>query len=340
MISLQRLGYESKKKKEVCIGCKCKQSRRPIPKKKGGDKPTSLCSKINSQGELQMICGVKIEIYSEQLCRELLNSPFLNFKTPVEEKTGLVHFPKTDTYRHLRFALFESNRIEIRGSLHKYWREENFSDFSFSDLKKCLNDLQEKFKIDLSEARISNVEFGVNVSPLFNPYEFCENLIVFRGKNFDRMKTRNGKPNIGFECGLNQYSVKIYDKAKQYLKTENILRVEIPVCRMAYLSGVGIKNLADLKEKTVLKALGRVLLECYSNVVVNDNTVRKARLTANEKRIYSLCSNPKEWELFNRKQRYKRKKQFERIVSKYGKRNWKEETEKMISDKWAMLLNM
>lgn len=286
-----------------------------------------------------MICGVKIEIYSEQLCRELLNNPFLNFKTPVEEKTGLVHFPKTETYRNLRFALFKSNRIEIRGSLHKYWKGENFSDFSFSDLKKCLNDLQEKFRIDLSEARISNVEFGVNVSPIFNPYEFCENLIVYKGEPFQRMRVRNGKPNIGFECGLNQYSVKIYDKGKQYLKTENILRVEIPVCRMAYLSGVGIKNLSDLKEKTVLKALGRVLLECYSNVVVNDNTVRKARLSANEKRIYSLCSNPKEWELFNRKQRYKRKKQFERIVSKYGKRNWKEETAKMISDKWAMLLN-
>lgn len=287
-----------------------------------------------------MICGVKIEIYCEQLCRELLNNPLLNFKTPVEEKTGLIHFPKTDTYRHLRFALFESNRIEIRGSLHKYWREENFSDFSFSDLVKCLNDLQEKFNIDLTLARISNVEFGVNISPLFNPYEFCENLIVYKGEPFQRMKVRNGKPNIGFECGLNQYSVKIYDKAKQYLKTENILRVEIPVCRMAYLSEIRIKTLADLKEKTVLKELGRVLLECYSNVVVNDNTVRKARLTANEKRIYSLCSNPKEWERFNRKQRYKRKKQFERIVAMYGKQNWKEKTAKMISDKWGALLNM
>lgn len=287
-----------------------------------------------------MICGVKIEIYSEQLCRELLNNPFLNFKTPVEEKTGLIHFPKTDTYRHLRFALFESNRIEIRGSLHKYWKGENFSDFTFSDLKECLNELQENFKIDLSEARISNVEFGVNVSPLFNPYEFCENLIAYKGEPFQQMRVRNGKPNIGFECGLNQYSVKIYDKAKQYLKTENILRVEIPVCRMAYLSEVRIKTLADLKEKTALKALGRVLLECYSNVVVNDNTVRKARLTANEKRIYGLCSNPKEWERFNRKQRYKRRKQFERIVSKYGKRNWKEETAKMISDKWGALLNL
>ncbi len=287
-----------------------------------------------------MIDGVKIEIYSEQLCRQLLNNPMLKFLTPVEENTGEIHFPKRTVFKHLYFSIYQSHRIEIRGSLHKYWREENFSDFSFSDLKECLNDLQERFNIDLAKARISKVEFGVNVSPLFNPYEFCENLIVYRGKSFDRMKTRNGKPNIGFECGLNQYSVKIYDKGKQYLKTENILRVEIPVCRMAYLSKLGIKTLADLKEKTILKALGRVLLECYSNVVVNDDTVRKARLTANEKRIYSLCSNPKEWERFNRKHRYKRKKQFERIVSKYSERNWKQETAKMISDKWGALLNM
>jgi len=340
VISLQQLRHENEKNKEVCIGCKCKQSGRPIPKKKGGDKPTSLCSKINSQGELQMICGVKIEIYSELLCKELLNNPLLKFLTPVEEKTGEIHFPKRTVYNYLHFSIYQSNRIEIRGSLHKYWRGENFSDFTFSELNKCLNDLQEKFKIELTEARISNIEFGVNVSPLFNPYEFCENLIAYKGEPFQRMRVRNGKPNIGFECGLNQYSVKIYDKAKQYLKTENILRVEIPVCRMAYLSEVRIKTLADLKEKPILKALGNVLLECYSNVVLNDNSVKRGRLTANEKRIYGLCSNPKEWERFNRKQRYKRKKQFERIVSKYGKQNWKEITAKMISDKWGMLLNM
>lgn len=287
-----------------------------------------------------MICGVKIEIYSEQLCKELLNNPLLTFLTPVEEKTGEIHYPKKTVYNHLHFAIYQSSRIEIRGSLHKYWKGENFSDFTYSDLNKCLNDLQEKFNIHPQEARLSNVEFGVNVSPMFNPYEFCESLIAYRGKPFERMKTRGGKPNIGFECWLNQYSVKLYDKGKQYLKSENKLRIEIPVCRMAYLSEVGLRTLADLREKSILKALERVLIKCYAEVVIDDETVKGARLTANEKRIYGLCSNPKEWGRFNRKQRHKRKKQFEGILVKYGKRKWKEITAKMISEKWGALLNM
>ncbi len=286
-----------------------------------------------------MICGVKIEINSKELCNKLLANPLLKFLTPVEEQTGEMHFPKYATFRHLHFSIYQSNRIEIRGSLHKYWKGENHSDFSFSEIGMCLNDLEQKLNLNLSQARISNLEFGVNVSPIFNPYEFAESLLVYKGETFEKMRTKNGKPNIGFECGRNQYRVKIYDKGKQYLKSFNILRIEIPVTKMAYLSQVGINTLASLREKPVLKALGNVLLNCYCNVLVNDETVKNACLKANERRIYSLCSNPKEWERFNRKERYKRKKQFEAIVTRYGKRKWKNEVERLIADKWGMLLN-
>ena len=45
--------------------------------------------------------------------------------TPMEEATGEIHFPKFAEYQNLRFKISESNRVEITGSLHKYWKGEN-----------------------------------------------------------------------------------------------------------------------------------------------------------------------------------------------------------------------
>lgn len=293
----------------------------------------------NPQGELQMFDGTKIEINSESLCMELMNNPLLKFMTPIEEKTGELYFPKRTKYNNLSFALFESNRIEIRGSLHSYLKGENFSDFTFSELIDCLKDLEQKFGIKSNEARISNLEFGVNLNTGFNPHEFCSNLIAYKGEPFSKMRTSARNISIGKENVFSQYAIKIYSKSLQYTKEENILRIENSVKRMKYLSEVGITHLSDLTDKSKIKALGRVLAENLSHVIVRDETVRNAKLTANERRIYTECSNPLEWESFDRKKRHKKKIQFEEIISKHGARNWKELTETMILNKWTYLLN-
>jgi hypothetical protein len=293
----------------------------------------------NPQGELQMFDGVKIEINSESLCMDLMNNDLLKFITPMEEKTGEIHFPKRTKYNSLFFSLFESNRIEIRGSLHNHWKGENFSDFSFSELNDCLNNLEQNFGIKSNEARISNLEFGVNLNTEFNPHEFCSNLIAYKGEPFSKMRTSARNISIGKETIFSQYGIKIYNKSLQYTKEENILRIENSVKRMKYLSEVGITHLSDLRDKFKIKALGSVLAENLSHVVINDNSVKNAKLTANERRIYTECSNPLEWETFDRKKRHKRKIQFEQIISKHGERNWKELTEKMILNKWTYLLN-
>ena len=293
----------------------------------------------NSQGELQMIDGIKIVIYSESLCMDLMNNSLLKFLTPLEEKTGEIYFPKRTKYKNLIFTLYESHRIEIRGSLHNHHKGENFSDFTFSELINCLIDLECKFGIKLNETKISNLEFGVNLITEFNPHEFCRNLIAYRGESFSKMKTSARNISIGKETKFSQYAIKIYNKSLQYTKEENILRIENSVNRMKYLSEVGITHLSDLTDKNKLKALGRVLSENLSHIVMNDETAKNGKLTANERRIYTECSNPLEWERFDRKKRHKRKNQFEQIISKHGERNWKDLTERMILNKWTYLLN-
>lgn len=287
-----------------------------------------------------MIDGVKIIFYSESVVNDLLRlgvEPEAKVKI---DSTGEMIFPKFAEYQNLRFKISESKRVEIKGSLHKYWSKgENYSNFTFSELQKSITELCLKLNINPLDAYLGGFEFGVNVSPQFNPFEFCENVIAYRNESFSKFKTSGKKMNIGFEARKQQYSVKVYDKGKQnYFKEENILRFEIKVSRMKFLQrkGINIFCLADLTKSEVLNQLGELLNEMFEECIISDK-VRTSDLTANESKIYTLCSNPKVWEKFDFRTRYKKRKQFERIIETKGVNKWKGITARMIRDKWNLL---
>lgn len=285
-----------------------------------------------------MIDGAKIIFYSESVVNDLLRlgvEPEANVKV---DSTGEMKFPKFAEYKNLRFKISESNRVEITGSLHKYWSKgENHSDFTFSELSECITDLCLKFNINPLEAHLAGFEFGVNVSPLFNPFEFCGHVIAYKNESFSKFRT-NKKIQIGFEAQKQQYSVKVYDKGKQYLKETNYLRFEVKVSKMKFLQSKGIKtfHLTDLLNPKVLNQLGELLNEMFEECIVSDK-VRTSDLTATELKIYTLCSNPKVWERFDSRERYRKRNQFERIIEKYGLNKWKGITARMIRDKWNLL---
>lgn len=286
-----------------------------------------------------MIDFVKIVFYSVTITTDLKKLG-IEIEIKINENTGEILFPKEAKYKGLEFKISESNRVEIRGSLHKYWKGENYTDFTFSELFDCITDLSYKFNINGHTANLHNLEFGVNVSPLFNPFEFCRRVIAYKNDSFSKFRTQ-GKTrfHIGFESEQQQYGLKIYDKGKQYFKRENILRYEVKTRKMQYLKKVGISFLSDLLDIEKITALGNIINETFRELIICEE-VKTVELTANEKRIFAICSNPKEWEKFNRKQRFKRKKQFNQILTTKGKTNDKETTARMIRDKWQMLLNI
>jgi hypothetical protein len=282
-----------------------------------------------------VIDGVKIIFYSESVVNDLLRlgvEPEAKVKI---DSTGEMIFPKFAEYQNLRFKISESKRVEITGSLHKYWKGENYSNFTFSELKRSITDLCLKLNINPLKAYLGGFEFGVNVSPQFNPFEFCENVIAYKNESFSKFRA-NKKIQIGFEAQKQQYSVKVYDKGKQYLKEDNILRFEIKVLKMEFLKRINISRLGDLTKPEVLIQLGELLNEMFGECIVSDK-VRTSDLTANESKIYTLCSNPKVWEKFDFRTRYKKRKQFERIIETKGVNKWKGITARMIRDKWNLL---
>jgi hypothetical protein len=92
---------------------------------------------------------------------------------------------------NLEFKLFPSGRIQISGSLHKYWNNgyHNYNAFNLNHVLEVIKDLEMKFGIDPFNMRLENLEFGVNISLTYNPNVLLDNLVSFKKRSFDNMKT-------------------------------------------------------------------------------------------------------------------------------------------------------
>ena len=261
-----------------------------------------------------MIDGVKI-VFFNKFFEDVLASLGIEISDRKTDGGGTLKCCKA-THHNLHITIYPSGRIEIAGSLHKYWKRENHSDFSFKELCECISDLCQKFNIDPLEARVHNLEFGVNVSPLFNPFEFCDNVIAYWDGKRPFKEMDEGETVIGFTCERTEYDIKIYDKGRQYKKEVNILRFE---------------------QRAKIEMLGHILNKTFANLIIAD-IVDTTQLSKKDLEIYRRCNNSKEWGKMERWERVRLKKEFKLIIDTYGKNQWIDPTAKMIDEKWRMLL--
>lgn len=290
-----------------------------------------------------MIDGVKIAFYCVRM-EEILSSLNILISERKIDGTGILRWSKA-THRHLHFKIYPNGRVEIKGSLHKYWKLENHSDFSFQELRECILDLCQNFKINPLQARINNLEFAVNIRPSYNPFSFCDHVIGYLDglKPFKEMD--DCIPVIGFMCQRSEYTVKVYDKGLQYKdelkqiydKSFNVLRFEKAVNRMRSIQQAGIKNLSDLTERAKIEKLGQILNKTFADLIIGDQ-INIDDLPPKELAIYNRCNNVKAWGKMKRWERVRFKPEFRRIIDTYGKNQWIAPTAKMIDEKWRMLL--
>lgn len=279
-----------------------------------------------------MIDGVKICFRSKTII-DRLNCLDVELFSKFSNKTG-EEIMRTADFRHLKIVIYPNGTVVIRGSLHKYWKGENSSNFSYTELVSCINDLAEKFDFIPSDVHIKNIEFGVNITTQFKPYIFCQYVIVHKNLPFNKFQST--RMQIGFICERLQYSLKFYDKGRQYAKHQNKLRFEIKTQKMAFIKKTGITTLSDLLNKNSLALLGNTLQNAFDELIIADQ-VDEANLTKNEKRIFIACSNPRNWENFQRNERCKYKKAFNNIIEKYGINHWKKTVANKITETWQIL---
>lgn len=240
-------------------------------------------------------------------------------------------------FENLKIKISPSGTVILNGSLHKYWKEENYSDFSHSDLIECIKKLSSELEFNPQKARVQNIEFGVNINPLFNAYDFCESVLAHKNKSLNTFQNKGIQ--IGFVCKRSQYSVKAYDKGRlEYTKHENILRFEIKTHKMYFIKEAKIKTLSDVTNKDCLAALGDIMKKIYADLIILDQ-VNKSKLSIEENKIFNECSNPKNWVKLKRQDRCKKKKLLNAIIEKHGLNQWNGKAAQMINDKWNMLFN-
>jgi hypothetical protein len=267
----------------------------------------------------------------------------LTFTTPINEKTGeMKDGVYNASFHNLEFEIYPSGRVLIKGSLHKYYNSinglgaQNFNDFTIKQVTAALEDLSQRFNIDLAKARLENLEFGVNLIVPFNPNTVLDSLICYKNNSFNSMRIRGqGK---GKEVYLQRYGIKMYNKALQFNQPENILRFERKVYKMDSI-GQGVIYLTMLTSVDFSKICFDILTESFKDIIITEPVTLEA-LSKPQKKIYERCGNPRNWYAMTRNQRYKNRLLYNAIIDQYSELKLKSTILQLLKSKGAQLINV
>eukprot|EP00825_Cyclidium_porcatum_P004221 TRINITY_DN11963_c0_g1_i2.p1 TRINITY_DN11963_c0_g1~~TRINITY_DN11963_c0_g1_i2.p1 ORF type:complete len:285 (+),score=17.49 TRINITY_DN11963_c0_g1_i2:795-1649(+) len=233
---------------------------------------TILVESRIQKSDKPMIDGIKLELKNPDFAHQIRLNPNFDFINEVNEKTGVIEDCKTAKYKNITIRVFNSGLVLITGSLHKFKNNgvHNYDDFNFNEVIVMIDEMQKLFEFDLNKVKIDNLEFGVNITPPIPTKEVLKHLVCHKREPFKQITY----PNSDYrECKHQQFIIKIYDKAKQYNQTEQILRVEVKCFKMGELNRIGIYYLSDLLNIDVYPVLGQMLTETWDEILYIDHTV-------------------------------------------------------------------
>jgi hypothetical protein len=233
--------------------------------------------------------------------------------------------------------------LRLDGSLHKNnFGGANFLPFTWNELQEQIKHIETSLQLDGETLELINLEIGVNVSLPFPVFPFLKNnLISYKGNSFNQYSQDKNGVCLGFVSELSQYSIKIYDKGKQYNLPGNVMRFELRFTKMQKLKGLNIRVLSDLKDFQKVNSLLYLLLNAWENVLLFESTINMSspELKIKEMELLQHGSNPKFWEKLKetnkRRFNYKRD-QFKKLVALRGK-SLHETIKKLIETEWQRL---
>lgn len=240
-----------------------------------------------------MIDGIKL-ILNENLDKIRQNRE-LDFTQPVSVTNGDVkinHYPEAK-YKGLRFI--DMNKlILVTGSIHKYTNDglHNHNRLDFQVFAQAVKELEDTFEFDSDRTRITNLEFGVNLTTDFEPDRFIDGLIIHNGKKFSNVQSSTKRYS---ECSHGQYYIKIYNKGLQYGLDKNILRIELKFIKMERLNGFGIRFLSDLMDPCKLKMLQTELHRVFDEILMGNIMANTEILNSKDKILFANGHNAGYW---------------------------------------------
>ncbi len=266
------------------------------------------------------------------------------------EWRGLMFYPK---YSKGKLRGFESDykgfrvflcydRIELSNSIHKFYKGNNYTDFTLSELMDAINTICVKFGIEANRWEIKKLEFGFNILTLKKADHYLDLIYQYKNREFEKMKAKH--ITYGKKCFMSEYAIKIYDKhlqtkiAYNIIIPENTLRVEFCYNQKRKLPKQ-IKFLSDLQDKEKFKELYNDLNEAISKIIFNDE-VNVSNSTKEERVLFFASFNSKLLkveERINKVEAKEMKLKIKLLKERFLSKNFKQWLLKALSNKYVEL---
>jgi hypothetical protein len=245
----------------------------------------------------------------------ILNNNYLDFKGTFKQNGGEISNKYETIYKGLKFEYYENSEVLlIKGSLHKYFNNglHNYNDFDYNALNTVLTDISLKFNLCLDSCYLQNIEFGLNIEPPIKTNDLLINLLLHRSEILKNISITNG---FFKQAVYSQFIIKAYNKAMQYKLTDEIFRFEIKIIKMQKIKHLNIRTLDDLKNKNLLMAFYKVLLNEWLNVTQFEQPNKKSSIKAiiKDKKFYQW-QNPNYWQSLSKQAKNRQKKNFKKYV--------------------------
>lgn len=243
-------------------------------------------------------------------------------------------------------VLFTKSSLIITGSLHIFYnlvfmgQDQNYNDFSLDSIGIALDTLEHRLGVSLSQAKLQNLEFGVNIQMDSDVDELIKQKLIsyrFQGPSIDIDYGIEGRIK---EFTTSQYYLKIYDKGRKYHLDVDLLRVEIKYKRSTLLKSLGISFLSDIFSPANLKALCNDYLDRLgTDLLVVDSVNFETVDDAKQREVLKDGISPLFWAAFPKtlsrsngsstpisySTRRRRKLEFRRLLKELGLTTLKEE---------------
>jgi hypothetical protein len=229
------------------------------------------------------------------------------------------------------------NKLIISNSLHKHFKGDNYSDFSYSELLESIKRIEELTGTMAEEFHITKFELAINIETTKRPCEYLDCFGTYKNREYDKMRTKGFW--YGNKYNFSEYSLKIYDKSEESKRQEkqslgkNILRFEIQYKKLRKTSL--IKTLADFRDREKLSTIFNTFLATVKQVNYIDEE-DFSEISPRERELYYAGQNPRFWmaeKRENRETEKSKRKRFKEIQQKDNFSDWKEMFIKALEEK-------
>lgn len=261
--------------------------------------------------------------------------------------TEVISTKKVKQFKGIYFC-FYSNRLDILFKPHYYFNDNlhNANDFKIVDCIKVLNNIKDIFKIDLTELKVVNIEFGLNV---LSPIDIKDLItyLAYHEKNEFRTDTGLAYSKKSYSTNkngtANEYKIiKAYAKGLQFPEYTDIntFRFEVKSKERKYCgTQLGINSANDLLGINVYFKMIETLIKEFKEVLILDCVTNFETLKQKEQKKLIAYLNPLTWYKIknqNRNSFSKNKTIYYKLVDKV-ENNLKSKLEKIIFDKLVFL---